>query len=142
MCPAFESGLPLSPKLLIMNLRDNMMERGAALSISSSNGVLTKSLVSDVIGEKTLWACTTCYACDQECPLFIDHILPIVDMRRSQVIEGLVEAELQDALANLGRYGNSFGKSPRARARSSKMPAKKKSNTYGSLATTPHTVLH
>jgi len=117
MCPAYESGLPLSPKLIIMNLRDNMMERGAALSISSSNGVLTKSLVGDVISEKTLWACTTCYACDQECPLFIDHILPIVDMRRSQVVEGLVEAELQDALANLGRYGNSFGKSPRARAR-------------------------
>lgn len=117
VCPAYNSGLPLSPKLLIMNLRDNMMERGAVLSSGSSNGVLSKSLVGDVISEKTLWACTTCYACDQECPLFIDHILPIVDMRRSQVIEGLVEAELQDALANLGRYGNSFGKSARARAR-------------------------
>jgi Fe-S oxidoreductase len=117
VCPAFASGLPLSPKLLIMNLRDNVIERGAALSAGSSNGVLAKELAGEVISQETLWTCTTCFACDQECPLFIEHISPIVDMRRHLVIEGQVDAEMQDALANLGRYGNSFGKSPRMRAR-------------------------
>ena len=117
VCPAYNSGLALSPKLLMMGLRDNLMDRGSALSLGKSNGALDKSLVGDVITEDVLWACTTCYACDQECPLFIEHVTPIVDMRRHLVIEGRVDTELQDALANLGRYGNSFGKSARARAR-------------------------
>jgi len=117
VCPAYNSGLPLSPKLLMMNLRDNLIERGWALRDGASNGPLEKRLVEDVITEQVLWSCTTCFACDQECPLFIEHVVPIVDMRRHLVIEGEVDAELQDALSNLGRYGNSFGQSERMRAR-------------------------
>jgi Fe-S oxidoreductase len=101
----------------MMNLRDNLMARGDAISAGAANGTMEKYLVGDVITEEVLWACTTCYACDQECPLFIEHVTPIVDMRRYLVIEGRIDGELQDALANLGRYGNSFGKSARARAR-------------------------
>jgi Fe-S oxidoreductase len=119
VCPAYNSGLALSPKLLILGLRDHLMERGVALSGRGKDpeAVLAKSLIDDVITEEVLWACTTCYACDQECPLFVEHVTPIVDMRRHLVIEGRVDAELQDALANLGRYGNSFGQSERARAK-------------------------
>jgi Fe-S oxidoreductase len=121
VCPAYASGLPLSPKLLMMGLRENLKERGAALrsrtSNSSTQAILARTLVGDVISESVLWACTTCFACDQECPLFIEHVSPIVDMRRFLVIEGRVGTELQDALANLGRYGNSFGQSERMRAR-------------------------
>jgi Fe-S oxidoreductase len=119
-CPAHTSGLPLAPKMLIMNLRDNMKERGTILrgaTEDSSVAILQKPLVGGVISEEEIWSCATCYACDQECPLFIEHIPPIVDMRRYMVTEGLVDAELQDALINLGRYGNSFGKSKRARSR-------------------------
>jgi Fe-S oxidoreductase len=101
----------------MMNLRDNLIERGAALRLESSNGILAKSLVGDVITDDVLWACTSCLACDQECPLFIEHVTPIVEMRQHLVMEGRVDDELQDALANLGRYGNSFGKSARARSR-------------------------
>jgi Fe-S oxidoreductase len=121
VCPAYNSGLTLSPKLLMMSLRDNLMARGEILSSGHQNGndasIIDKPLVGDVITEDILWACTTCYACDQECPLFIEHVTPIVDMRRHLIIEGRVDTELQDALANLGRYGNSFGKSERMRAR-------------------------
>jgi Fe-S oxidoreductase len=120
VCPAYNSGLSLSPKLLMMDLRDNLIARGAALSDGSTNGNLSASLIGDVIAQETLWACSTCFACDQECPLFIEHITPIVEMRRHLVVEGEVDSELQDALANLGRYGNSFGKSARMRARWSK----------------------
>ena len=121
VCPAYVSGMDLSPKLLIMGLRDNLMERGSAMRMDSRNGkrkaVLDRNLVGDVIKEDVLWACTTCFACDQECPLFIEHVTPIVDMRRYLVIEGRMDEMLQDALANLGRYGNSFGQSERARAK-------------------------
>ena len=116
-CPAYNSGLPLSPKMLIMDLRHHLKERGAALSAGSSNGALAKSLVPEVITDQVLWACTTCYACEQECPLFIEHVTPIIDMRRYLVIEGRVDDMLQEALANLGRYGNSFGQSDRMRAK-------------------------
>jgi len=117
VCPAYNSGLSLSPKLLMMDLRDNLMERGKAFSMNSENGAFSKELVGDVITDQVLWSCTTCFACDQECPLFIEHVTPIVDMRRHLVIEGRLDDELQGALANLGRYGNSFGKSARGRAR-------------------------
>jgi len=117
VCPAYNSGTPLSPKLLIMNLRDNLKERGRALTAGLSNGVMKKALVGEVITDDVLWSCTTCFACDQECPLFIEHVVPIVDMRRHLVIEGRMDKMLQDALANLGRYGNSFGQSDRMRSK-------------------------
>ena len=121
VCPAYSSGLALSPKLLIMSLRDNLKERGEILSSQGSDRVdqqvLEKPLIGNIVSQEEIWASTTCFACDQECPLFIEHIPPIVDLRRSMVIEGMVDNELQDALANLGRYGNSFGQSPRMRAR-------------------------
>lgn len=116
-CPAYNSGMPLSPKLLIMNLRDNLKERGVALSTGTANEILSKSLIGSVISEEILWNCTTCYACDQECPLFIEHVNPIVDMRRRLVIDGRMDKMLQESLANLGRYGNSFGQSERMRAK-------------------------
>jgi Fe-S oxidoreductase len=120
MCPVYASGLPLSPKVLIMGLRDHLMERGAALNTplkDASVQVLVKSLVGDAITKEALWSCTSCCACDQECPLFVEHVKPIVDMRRHLVMEGQMDEMLQDALGNLGRYGNSFGQSERARAK-------------------------
>jgi Fe-S oxidoreductase len=103
-----------------MSLRDHLIERGAALNTplkDASVRVLIKSLVGDAITEEALWACTSCRACDQECPLFVEHVKPIVDMRRHLVMEGRMDEMLQDALGNLGRYGNSFGQSERARAK-------------------------
>jgi Fe-S oxidoreductase len=125
VCPAYASGLPLSPKLLIMGLRAHLLERGTALRAAGSGGtsaspatqaVLDRQLTGDVIADDVLWACTTCYACDQECPLFIEHVSPIVDMRRYVLAEGRADPMLMSALANLRRYGNSFGQSERKRA--------------------------
>jgi Fe-S oxidoreductase len=117
MCPAYASGLELSPKLLMMKLRDHVIAQSMNLDHSSSG---EDGLLGRVIPEEMIWSCTSCYACDQECPLFIEHVTPIVDMRRQLVLEGRVDPLLQESLANLGRYGNSFGKSERMRARWSK----------------------
>jgi Fe-S oxidoreductase len=108
VCPAYASGLSLSPKLMMMELRQHLVK---------SNGDAGKRFVSDVVTDQMLWSCTSCYACDQECPLFIERIPMIVDMRRYLVGEGRVDSELQGALAKLGRYGNSFGQSERMRAK-------------------------
>lgn len=105
-CPAYAAGLGLSPRDIMIKLGSHIWERG------KGNG-----LHGRVITSAELWACTTCHACTQVCPAFIDHIGAIVDLRRHLVDEGSMDATLQDALAKLMRYGNSFGQSERMRAR-------------------------
>jgi len=105
-CPAFASGAVLSPRDIMIKLNAHMWQK--------KNG---QKLHGDAISAEELWACTTCLACVQVCPVFVNHVASIVDMRRYLVNEGEVDAQLQDALANLGRYGNSFGQSDRMRAR-------------------------
>jgi len=120
VCPAYNSGLPLSPKLLIMSLRAHLFERGVALradgKTEADRQILAKQLAGDIITDEVVWACTTCYACDQECPLFIEHVSPIVDLRRYLLTQQRLDDELMNALNSLRRYGNSLGKSERQRA--------------------------
>lgn len=108
-CPAYAAGLPLSPKLLIMNLRDEVFTQQPAAP--------TRRLAGSVISEATLWACTTCFACMEVCPVHIEHVPKIVDMRRDLVEQGRVQPMLKEALSNLQRTGNSMGKPARTRAR-------------------------
>jgi len=113
-CPAYAAGTPLSPKQLILDIRNALRQDGSAFIDKNKNKPV---LVGEKIKDDVLWSCTTCGACVRECPVLIEHVDAIVDMRRHLVIEGQVDTELQDALANLGRYGNSFGQSERMRAR-------------------------
>ena len=111
VCPAYGAGYPLNPKELILGIRD-LLDKGRKNGNNFELPLLEHpNLVKDV-----LWSCTTCAACITECPILVEHIDTIVELRRYLVIEGLIDAELQDALTNLGRYGNSFGQSPRKRA--------------------------
>lgn len=105
ICPSCGSGQVLSPRNLMIKLQAHIWEK---------NG---RALHGDAISSEELWACTTCRACSQVCPAFIEHVATIVDMRRYLVVEGQVDDQLQKALANLGRYGNSFGQSERMRAK-------------------------
>ncbi len=113
-CPAFAAATPLSPKEFILNLRDALHQDGPSLLAEKDD---SPPLVGERIKDIVLWSCTTCSACVRECPVLIEHVDAIVDMRRYLVIEGRVDEMLQDALSNLGRYGNSFGQSQRARAK-------------------------
>ncbi len=105
-CPAHASGLPFSPRDLMVKLKLHLWQRG--------NG---RALHGDLISPAEVWACTSCRACAQVCPIFTDPVALIVDLRRYLVNEGEVDPQLQEALANLARYGNAFGQSPRMRAR-------------------------
>jgi Fe-S oxidoreductase/nitrate reductase gamma subunit len=106
VCPSCGSGHVLSPRNFIIKLDAHLWAK--------ANG---QALVGDAIATEELWACTTCRACAQVCPAFIDHVGALVDMRRYLVDQGQMDATLQTALANLGRYGNSFGQSDRMRAK-------------------------
>jgi Fe-S oxidoreductase/nitrate reductase gamma subunit len=107
VCPANAAGQPLNPKLLIMDLRDHLME----VADRAAGG----PLIGGTIQEATLWACTTCRACMDVCPLHIEHVPKIVDMRRQLVEEGSVPRTLQDAFSAVQRTGNSLGKPSRQR---------------------------
>jgi Fe-S oxidoreductase len=106
VCPAYAAGLPLNPKMLITDLRDAMVA-----------GARAPRLLGGVIKEETLWACTTCRACVEVCPVEIEHLSKIIDMRRQLVDQGAVSPGLHGAFSGLSRSGNSMGKPARARAR-------------------------
>lgn len=127
-CPATNAGFPLSPRDLILTMRyyaDKMSYPPLfkALSAQKQKGTAAGNpgnqplLAGEVVPQTWLWSCTTCFSCDDICPLGIQHIPFVVQMRRHLVSQGEVETQLQETLMKLGRYGNSFGQSDRARAK-------------------------
>ena len=84
-CPAWNTGKPLSPKLLIMDLRDHALDGGTGDPAARAAGEALEplALVPDVVDDEAVWACTTCGACVQECPVDIEHVDTIVDLRRA-----------------------------------------------------------
>ncbi len=120
-CPAHAAGTPLSPKQFMLSIRNSLHKDGPALARLKANAGKSNEeipvLVGNAIADNVLWSCTTCGACVRECPVSVEHVDTIVDFRRHLVIEGRMDSMLQDALANLGRYGNSFGQSDRMRAK-------------------------
>jgi len=125
-CPANNTGKRLSPKFLTVDLRDFAYKHQSALisrrlrQDGNGDGQPPRhkvDLVDDVIHPEVLWACTTCRACEQECPVFISYIDKIVDMRRHLVMEqGEFPQQLQNAFRGLETVGNvySFANEQRA----------------------------
>jgi Fe-S oxidoreductase len=109
VCPAWTTGKPLSPKLLIMGLRENMFASAdRLLSGSSSSEVAT--LVPTTIDPDVLWSCTTCGACVEECPVDIEHVDAVIDMRRYEVLmESHFPSEAGLLLRNLENQGDPWG---------------------------------
>jgi len=101
-CPAWHTDKPLSPKLLIMAMRDHAMAKV----------VDTESIVGEnaPISLDVLWSCTSCGACVEECPVDIEHVDHIVNMRRFQVlVESEFPSELGGTFRNLEKAGNPWG---------------------------------
>jgi Fe-S oxidoreductase len=109
VCPAWTTGKPLSPKLVIMGLRDNMFASAdRLLSGESDSNVAT--LVPTTIDPDVLWSCTTCGACVEQCPVDIEHIDAIIDMRRFEVLmESRFPSEASLLLRNMENQGDPWG---------------------------------
>ncbi|MCO5414127.1 (Fe-S)-binding protein [Ralstonia mojiangensis] len=124
-CPAFASGQPLNPKKLIQDLVVGMAGGTDAayagsptpgLAVGQHRGEPNGSIVSGLIEAQTLWSCTTCRACVQECPMLIEHVDAIVDMRRNQtLVHGTVPGKGAEVLANLRETGTMGGYDTAAR---------------------------
>ncbi|MBI2544929.1 MAG: (Fe-S)-binding protein, partial [Candidatus Rokubacteria bacterium] len=118
-CPARASGAPLSPRDLILELREHAEATFGGSSWLHETAVREGDgkVAGGVIKAETLWACTTCLACVEACPVGIEHVPLIVQLRRRLVSDGTLDANLQGVLEKIGRYGNSFGQSERLRGR-------------------------
>jgi Fe-S oxidoreductase len=111
-CPAWNTGKPLSPKLLIMDLRDHLLDQGPGLLQMLAAGETPEqiALVPGVVDDDVVWSCTTCGACVQECPVDIEHIDTIVDLRRALVMgASSFPAEAGAMLRNLESRSNPWG---------------------------------
>ncbi len=112
VCPANLAGQPLSPMQLIQDLKLHLAEVGPELQRAGHDGedvraVSTVAMVGDVIQDETLWACRTCGACVEECPVMIEHVPTIVDMRRYLVMdEARIPEAAQQALSSLESRGH------------------------------------
>ncbi len=112
VCPAWNTGKPLSPKLLVMDLRDQLFEEGPRILAARDRGETLEPtpLVPEVVDEEVVWACTTCGACVRECPVDIEHIDTIVDLRRNLVMaESRFPQEAGALLRNLENASNPWG---------------------------------
>jgi len=98
-CPANTVGKTLSPKEIIVNIRRRTKDKAPLIAKGQSEGEqFQKTLVHDYVDDKVLWQCTTCMACVQECPVMIEHLDSIVDMRRNLV---LTESQFPSGLNNV-----------------------------------------
>ncbi|WJY16125.1 (Fe-S)-binding protein [Pectobacteriaceae bacterium CE90] len=122
MCPAFAAGQPLNPKKLIQDMVTGMAGGTDAnfagspypgIKVGEAKGAPHQPIVSGLIKEETLWSCTTCRACVEECPMMIEHVDAIVDMRRFLTLEkGKTPGKGAEILDNLSVTDNPNGFNP------------------------------
>jgi Fe-S oxidoreductase/nitrate reductase gamma subunit len=127
VCPAHAAQQPLNPKKLVLDLRAALTASGA--EEQRSRGAIRQAplplspsappprLVGDIIQHETLWSCTTCYACVYECPVLVEQVDDIIDMRRYLALaEGDIPSSLATTLTNIERSGNPWKQPKRKRA--------------------------
>lgn len=111
-CPSNAVGRPLSPRFLTFKARQYAFQHYPVLG-SSNHG---QALVGGIYSDDEIWSCTTCGACEEECPLLVEYIDKIVDLRRGMVDDGNVPQSLQKPLKALESRGNPYGKLEKKRA--------------------------
>jgi Fe-S oxidoreductase len=116
VCPAWNTGKELSPKLLIMALRDQVFEEGPKL-VRGEEGFEPSPLVPNAVTDNVVWDCVTCGACVRECPVSIEHVDHIIDLRRHLVMmESSFPTESEQMLRDVERASNPWGKPQTERA--------------------------
>ncbi len=113
VCPAFATGKELSPKLLVMGLRDHLLAEGPRVLAAANGGTPFEPtpLVPNAVSADVVWDCVTCGACVQACPVSIEHVDHIVDLRRHLVMmESSFPADAGTMLRDVERSSNPWGK--------------------------------
>jgi Fe-S oxidoreductase len=107
-CPANATGKPLNPMMLIVNMRDTLLEQGPHVLAGKREGLAP--MLETVHTPDAIWSCTTCFACQYECPVFNEHVPKIIEMRRHMVLmEGRMPPEAVGPMRNLETNFNPWG---------------------------------
>ncbi len=117
-CPANAVGRPLAPRFISIKARDYVFQHYPVLGKPNNS----KPLIGNIYSEDEIWSCTTCGACEEECPLMVEYIDKIVDLRRGMIDDGKVPQSLQKPLKALESRGNPYGKMEKKRADWAKTP--------------------
>jgi len=115
-CPARAVGAPLSPRDVILSLREFANRTLSSAQIPAEAELDVHGKGPGQVAMETLWACRTCMACVEVCPVAIEHVPIIVQLRRKLVEEGQMDPQLRKTLQTIHKTGNSFGESKRKRA--------------------------
>jgi Fe-S oxidoreductase len=117
-CPANNVGRPLSPMEVTIKIRDYAYESRPLFGFMGKGNPQDPNLplIGTILAPDEIWSCTTCGACEEECPVFIEYIDKMVDLRRFMIESGMVPKDFQDALLRFEKTGNPFGKPPAKRA--------------------------
>jgi Fe-S oxidoreductase len=116
-CPANAVGRPLSPRFITVKARDYSFQHYPVVGRAHNGTPLIGSKDSgSIYSEDEIWSCTTCGACEAECPLLVEYIDKIVDLRRGMVDDGNVPQSLQKPLKALESRGNPYGKMEKKKA--------------------------
>ncbi|HEY8677168.1 MAG TPA: (Fe-S)-binding protein [Candidatus Dormibacteraeota bacterium] len=110
-CPAFLTGKPLNPKMIIVDSRENLFKTVRDAPADQRRAPQQpQTLIGEAITEDEIWSCVACGACQEECPVLIEHVPKIIDMRRSLVLdESRFPKEAQGALRSIETQGNPYG---------------------------------
>ena len=111
-CPANTAGRPLTPRFITIKARDYAFQHYPVFSKANNS----QPLIGTIYSQDEIWSCTTCGACEEECPLLIEYIDKIVDLRRGLIDDGNVPQSLQKPLKALESRGNPYGKLEKKRA--------------------------
>jgi Fe-S oxidoreductase len=116
-CPANSVGRPLAPRFISIKARNYSFEHYPVFGKPEANGVANNAvLIGGIYSEDEIWSCTTCGACEEECPLMIEYIDKIVDLRRGMIDDGNVPQSMQKPLKALESRGNPYGKMEKKKA--------------------------
>jgi Fe-S oxidoreductase len=117
-CPANAVGRPLSPKLLTLKLRDHGYEKVPLFKKKADKDAKGEesAMVGELVSYDEIWSCTTCGACEEECPVFIEYIDKIIDMRRHLIETSQNPKTFNQILMQFEKTGNPFGKPAAKRA--------------------------
>ena len=121
-CPANAVGRPLSPRFITIKARDYNFQHYPVLgrvgigSVNHGTALIGSKDSGSIYSEDEIWSCTTCGACEEECPLLVEYIDKIVDLRRGMVDDGNVPQSLQKPLKALESRGNPYGKMEKKKA--------------------------
>ncbi len=118
-CPAYLSGRPLSPKKLINKLKDHLLEQGQILARPGAQVLPAagdQALIGNIFTEKEIWSCTTCGACQYNCPVFNEHVPKVVDLRRFLAMEESAYPKgVDNAVRSLESRGHPYPGNPNSR---------------------------